>query len=169
MDLGSWHFTKNGQTSGPVSMDVLRQMLASGALGAHDMVWKEGWAQWQSVSSVPELRGATPPAHASVAQLAQPPQQPTQVSYTQPYAYTGQSYNGFAIAGFVLSLIPVASLLGLIFSLIALNGMKKSGNPEGHGLAVAGLVISLIIVSLGRLYLLAVFTCFGAMVGHNVQ
>jgi len=80
-----------------------------------------------------------------------------------PYASalpTGQSYNGMAIAGFVLSLtIP---LLGLIFSWIALAGIKRTGNEEGKGLATAGLIISIAILSLACLWIIGVVTCVGA-------
>lgn len=49
--------------------------------------------------------------------------------------------NGFAIAGFILSLL--GGLLGLIFSIV---GCVKSYNPiyngKGRGLSIAGIVIS---------------------------
>lgn len=49
--------------------------------------------------------------------------------------------NGMAIAGFVCSFfIP---LLGVIFSIIGLN-KSESLNGKGHGLAVSGIVISII-------------------------
>ena len=110
------------------------------------------------------VAGLLPPAHAPVP--APPPVIP------HPYAhgpveyygnrpnYVGQSHNGMAIAGFVLSLI--LPLFGLIFSLIALNGMKTSGNPEGKGFATAGLVISIVLLSLVCLYFIGLATCFGA-------
>lgn len=49
--------------------------------------------------------------------------------------------NGMAIAGFVLSFF--CSLLGLIFSGVALSQIGKTGEG-GKGLAIAGLVISVI-------------------------
>lgn len=51
-----------------------------------------------------------------------------------------------AILGLVLSI--VVGPIGLIFSAIALNKMKQSGepNPDGKGLAIAGLVIGIIEV-----------------------
>src|SRR5688572_23607332 len=137
-------------------------MLASGALAPSDMVWKEGWPQWQQVSSVAELSGVAGPVQTIAVQPAPFSPQPAQMSYAQPYGQTGQSHNGFAIAGFVLSL--TFPLLGLIFSWLALNGMKKSGNQEGHGLAVAGLVISLIVLGIGVLFGCLYFVvCLGAM------
>jgi hypothetical protein len=69
-----------------------------------------------------------------------------------------------AIGGFVCSLIgifsfycaPLLGILGLIFSGIALSGMSKSGNPDGKGMAVAGLVIGIIDVAGGALVLIII-------------
>ena len=57
---------------------------------------------------------------------------------------TQNKSNGFAIAGFVLSFF--FALLGLIFSIIGLNKAKTIGS--GKGLAIAGLVISLVWIVL---------------------
>ncbi len=68
--------------------------------------------------------------------------------------------DGFAIAGFVLSLVSLfccgsTSILGLVFSIVGLSRTNKS-NTNGKGLAIAGIVISavfllifIIIYSLG--------------------
>ena len=69
------------------------------------------------------------------------------MQYQSAYQQTGQSYMGWAIAGFICAF--VCALLGLIFSIVALNGMKKSGNQSGHGLAIAGIVIAIINMVLG--------------------
>ena len=60
-------------------------------------------------------------------------------------------YNGSAIAGFVLSLISmtpyagiIIGILALVFSGTALSGMGRSGNPQGKGLATAGLIIGIL-------------------------
>ncbi len=53
-----------------------------------------------------------------------------------------------AIAGFVLSFF--CGLLGLIFSLIGYNECKTSeGRIGGEGLALAGIIISIISMLLG--------------------
>ena len=55
-----------------------------------------------------------------------------------------QEWSGMAIAGFVLSFLWFLSILGLIFSII---GMKqtKDNKKKGRGLAIAGLVISIVV------------------------
>lgn len=51
--------------------------------------------------------------------------------------------NGFAIAGFVCAFL--FSLLGVIFSAIALVQIKRTGQ-RGHGLAMAGLILSILFI-----------------------
>ncbi len=55
------------------------------------------------------------------------------------------STNGFAIAGLICSIL-VGSITGIIFSCLGLSQAKKCGN--GKGLAIAGLVISIIRIVL---------------------
>nr|HEX4319115.1 DUF4190 domain-containing protein [Kofleriaceae bacterium] len=62
--------------------------------------------------------------------------------YAQPMMPTRTS--GMAVAGFVLALLS-CSLLGLIFSIIGYNECKKSlGTVKGEGLALAGIIISIV-------------------------
>ena len=68
------------------------------------------------------------------------------MNYMPPPMQTRTS--GMAIAGFVLSFF--CGLLGLIFSCIGLSEVKKSGGAvTGGGLAIAGIVISIISMLAG--------------------
>ena len=64
-----------------------------------------------------------------------------------------------AIVGFVLALV-LGGLPGLIVSAVALKKMKDSGEEDGKGFAVAGLVIG--IVEMGILVL--TIACGGGLV-----
>ena len=65
----------------------------------------------------------------------------------------GQSHQGFAITSMVLGILGlVTCYLGIVFGIVAIifgvvarNGMKKSGNHEGRGMATAGLVMGIIV------------------------
>lgn len=159
----NWYYAVNGQRQGPVAFQQLQQLAATGRLTGVDLVWCEGMADWQAAGTI---NGIMPPPQAPPPPQGPPPgvhyyggypQAPVQ--YHSPQAM-GPSYNGMAIAGFVLSfLFP---LLGLIFSLVALNGMKQNRNDEGKGLATAGLIISIVLLSLGCLYFIGMASCFGA-------
>ena len=52
--------------------------------------------------------------------------------------------NGMAIAGFVCSLVGCLWPLGLIFSIVGMNQTSKDPSQGGRGLAIAGLIISII-------------------------
>jgi hypothetical protein len=61
-------------------------------------------------------------------------------------AAASPGWSGFAIAGFVLSLLGlfgVGSVLGIIFSVLGLNRAKRTGQ-RGEGLAIAGIVIGIV-------------------------
>lgn len=71
-----------------------------------------------------------------------------------------QKTNGFAVAGFVMGLISilfcwccfgVTQILGVIFSAVALSQIKKTGEG-GKGLAVAGLVLSVLCIVLSAVF-----------------
>lgn len=154
MPEGQWFYARGGQQIGPVSFDTLRQMNASGQVSANDLVWREGMANWQPLGTVPEFAG--------VASAASPfPQSPG--VYPPPsgtMAYPGygivpQSYNGMAVTAFVLSLLGLVCagvILGIVsiaLSVTAQNGMKRSGNFQGRGLATAALVLGIIDIISG--------------------
>jgi hypothetical protein len=81
--------------------------------------------------------------------------------------------SGIAVAGFVLAIIALfggwipfigwlAWLLGLIFSCI---GLSKSKRPDDSrkGLAIAGLVISLVALVVSSLVLIVIFYSIGSL------
>lgn len=72
------------------------------------------------------------------------------------------SANGYAIAGFVLSLICCAPL-GITFSAVALSQIKQNPEQEGKGMAVAGLTIGIASIAIAfLLFLLSIMTPFWA-------
>jgi GYF domain 2 len=165
-----WYYSQGGQQLGPVSEAQLQQMKSAGQVGPTDLVWSEGMTDWLAAGQVPQLQAqaAGKPAAPPTVQPAAPAQgqwggqaavNPQYGAHQQPGAYQqsgyaqpgyggyatggGQSQQTLAIVGFVLSLLVWPA--GLIISIIALNGMKNSGNKEGKGFAIAGLVIGLIV------------------------
>src|SRR5690242_10384417 len=80
-----------------------------------------------------------------------------QPGYGQPYGVPPMMprTSGMAIAGFVLSFF--CSLLGLIFSIIGYNECKRSdGQVTGDGLALAGIIISIVGMVLSFVWFMAV-------------
>jgi hypothetical protein len=77
-----------------------------------------------------------------------------------------KKFSGFAIAGFVLSLLVYTSILGLIFSILALKQIS-AGKRRGKGLAVAGFVIGIVFVSI--ISITIIWAAIIPMINQNVE
>jgi len=139
-----WYYTHQGAQQGPVDLVTLQQLVATGQVAASEYAIPEGGAEWQPVSSLPQLASAagTPVINVNVPQVR---------------SEQAEGSNGMAIAGFVVSLIGCAPL-GLILSLIALN----SKNKANRGLAIAGAVIGGLLTLCGCGYLVIAFIAVAA-------
>jgi uncharacterized RDD family membrane protein YckC len=58
----SWYYASGGQQQGPVDDATFDAMIQSGQIKPADLVWKEGMANWQPLSTVRPMGGAVPPA-----------------------------------------------------------------------------------------------------------
>ena len=93
-------------------------------------------------------------------QPVQQAQQQPQVTVINNNAPVAKS-NGMATAGFVLSLVSLlccggTSVIALIFSIIGLVNAKKC-NDNGKGMAIAGIIISAILI-LGSILVTIMYT-----------
>ncbi|HET6246060.1 MAG TPA: GYF domain-containing protein [Tepidisphaeraceae bacterium] len=160
-----WYYVRDGRQVGPFDQAAIAQMFASGQIAPADLVWNEGMANWQPAGMIAELVNLPAPSAQQPAGIAYPVQPgfapqgqaPPPPGFTaQTLQYGGasspmaKSYKGLAIGGFVTSLAGLpcfvcvnfaAAPTGLVLSWVALSGMQKSGNPDGRGLAIAGVVI----------------------------
>jgi hypothetical protein len=87
-----------------------------------------------------------------------------------PPMMAAPSTSGLAIAGFVCSFL--CSVLGLILSIMGLNECKRSnGMVGGRGLAIAGIVISIvhIVFAIIMVMFLVVFAKKGVDAYHDAQ
>lgn len=153
MAEAQWYYSRGGQQTGPVTIDQLRQMAATGQITPQDLVWRDGMAQWQPIGTLPEFGGAP----AGPAAYAQGPGQ-VPPGYQPPYQTapggSRESHQGMAITGFILSLVGVPCCgfilgpVGAVLGFLALNGMKRTGNQAGRGLALAAVIIGIIALIL---------------------
>ena len=132
------------------------------------------------------VEGYTAPVNASEGYKAAQAQLPP--SYSNPN-YTAQSKvnytvpassasNGLAISGFICSLIffPIGlgvltAIAGLILSIFGLSSAKKLPGNKGHGLALAGVIISgirIVLILIGIVALLALMVRGVGHVGHEI-
>ena len=132
-----------------MNAEQLRRWIAENRANAQTRAIAEGATDWKPLALFPEFSFLVQPAPAAFPSV--------------PPAYAPiRRTNSFAITGFILGLISATGgiccfghlfmLLGLIFSLIGLSQIKS--NPdlyEGKGLAIAGVVLSIIgfVLSIG--------------------
>ena len=60
----SWYYASGGQQQGPVDNVQFEAMVQAGQIKPGDLVWQEGMANWQPLSSVRPMPGGIPPAGA---------------------------------------------------------------------------------------------------------
>ncbi|MBS0458383.1 MAG: DUF4339 domain-containing protein [Proteobacteria bacterium] len=68
-----WFYSRQGNQTGPVSMEKLRELAAAGQLSPDDMVWREGMPEWiaaRTLSSVFPPRASAPAPSAPSAPSA---------------------------------------------------------------------------------------------------
>jgi hypothetical protein len=63
----SWFYMRDNERNGPVALDELRQLAATGALAREDTVWTVGMNQWTPAGDVPGVfqAAAAAPVHAA--------------------------------------------------------------------------------------------------------
>lgn len=63
----NWYYALNGQQKGPVSEQDIMQLVSSGTINASTLIWRDGLADWQPVSTA--LPAALDTAPANVPQI----------------------------------------------------------------------------------------------------
>lgn len=58
--MSNWYYCRNGKQEGPVSLDELKSMIASGDLAETLLVWQIGTPAWIRIGKVPELVSSIP-------------------------------------------------------------------------------------------------------------
>jgi len=142
----------DGREYGPVTLDQIRDWIAQGRATALTQVQAEGSPDWKPLGAYPEL----------AALCVRPPSSPPG---SMPRMPAVSKTNGFAVTGLVLGIVSLVggaccyfgiltSPAGIIFSAIALNQMKKDPTQGGKGMAIAGLVTSIVAFLFSLAYLL---------------
>src|SRR6185503_8885822 len=58
----TWYYASGGQQQGPVDDAQFEALIQSGQIKPADLVWKEGMANWQPLSTVrPSIASSEPP------------------------------------------------------------------------------------------------------------
>ena len=71
-----WHYTRDGRTEGPVTLDELTRLVRAGALPRDVLGWRDGLPDWMPADRIPKLAhelGGPAPALAEAAPAAEEP------------------------------------------------------------------------------------------------
>jgi hypothetical protein len=163
----------DGKEYGPISAEQLRQWIAENRANISTRALAEGTTEWKPLGSFPEF---------ALAFGSKPFQPATGPSGASPSVLTGmptRRTSGFATTGMILGILSMTAglcccglpfnILGLVFSLMALSEIKKNPQLNGKGMAIAGLVLSLLSVLPGLLKMLffgTAATVFDQLVPH---
>ncbi len=147
----------DGREYGPVSSEQLKQWIAEGRANAQTRVLPEGALDWTLLASLPDF----------AAEFARPGIPPL------PGVLPLRKLNPMALTGMILGLVAVTfvcccygfpfNVAGIVFSIVGLVQIKN--DPErysGKGMAIAGLVLSVLSILLGIGFLI-----FGLAMGWN--
>jgi len=151
----------DGKEYGPVAAEQLRQWIAEGRANARTSARLEGTSEWKPLAQFPEF---------SAAFGSQPP--PLLVPGPISIAPTPKT-NSMALMSLVFGILSVTcgmccygipfNILGIVFSLIALGQIRDNPlSQQGKGIAIAGLVLSLL-----SLVLVALVAMFGLTLHHR--
>ena len=140
----------DGKEYGPISAEQVRQWIQEGRLNAQTKVLPEGSPIWRTVGEIPELLAMLPPPPPPT------PMAPAPISMPQVEAHT--TTNPLAISGMILGILSLLfscccyglpwNLAGIICSTIALSQIKTNPNQQGRGMAIAGLILSILGIAI---------------------
>ncbi len=127
---------------GPVSADLLRQWLAQGRANAATRVQAEGSSEWVPLAQIAEFADVFQAASATQPSIPGLPSAPV------PAAKTSKTAIWSLIMGILgVFTCGVTALVGLGLGIVSLVKIGKSGGElKGQGLAIAGMVISALLL-----------------------
>jgi prepilin-type processing-associated H-X9-DG protein len=123
---------------GPVSAQQISQWISQGRLNAQSKAQLEG-GEWKPLAQFPEFTSIFAPPTVAPSSVIPPVATPARTS-------------GMAIASLVLGILGmfscgVTALVGLILGFVAMGKVKRSnGTITGHGIALAGTIVSAIFL-----------------------
>lgn len=171
--MSDWYYGKTGAPEGPVDEATLRERIAAGLIQADTLVWKRGMAEWQPLSSHPELSSLL----VDRPEISGPPAPPQSTEqFFVPTGLSSQQANvrrtsGLAIASLVCGLGGFATCFftaipAVICGHLALREIRRDSQVDGRGMAIAGLVIGYLILVGTVLYALFFVVAISTRMGQ---
>jgi hypothetical protein len=79
-----WYYSHGTERQGPVTLDALRAMRASGQLADEDLVWRAGMSDWSPAHGVAELGSPAGVPAGPAAPIPQHAAAPVGLQYSMP-------------------------------------------------------------------------------------
>ncbi|MBD8898215.1 RDD family protein [Rhodanobacter sp. DHG33] len=132
----TWYYAdRNGQQQGPVSREEFLHIIGRERLSPDTLVWREGLAQWQPLSSLADELGLGQPTAPPPPPPAVPP---PRFSTPAPFAAASADvvYAGFVrraaaylLDGLILGVINFV-LIFVLALMVGLSSLAHAGNPD---------------------------------------
>jgi hypothetical protein len=153
------HIARNGQPTGPFSLEEVNRQLAAGTLSVSDQAWYEGAAGWAPLSMVPGVSSSSGPTGSASPQPpgATPPGVPAVTApmvggpvtavvvvpsgQTEPLAIWSLVLSLLGVCGFCCTPVVITGIAGVVCGHLALSKIGTRPELQGRGLAMAGLII----------------------------
>jgi len=162
----------DGHEYGPVNGDQLRQWLTEGRVNANTQVLPEGGTGWLTLRALPEFStlltggSAPPPIRSLPGQFGGMP-----LPKNNPCAVTGLILGIFSVTfGLCCCYGLPFNLLGIVLSLIGLAQIKQQPDTySGRGLAIAGLICSIVSLTLAAGLITMGFAMSGGQILNELK
>ena len=143
------HVARDGKELGVYSLEEVNRQLATGTLRLTDQAWYEGAAGWAALSMVPGVTAAPASAVPQISStpVAASPAVVIPLRKSEPLAVLSLIFSILGLCGFCCGFFVSAAIAGIVCGHIALSRIKVNPELEGHGLAMAGLIIGYVAVA----------------------
>jgi hypothetical protein len=151
----------DGQQQGPFTEAEIKALLSSGAISLQDPVWWEGQAGWVPLGQTTHAGTGTPVVPATPG-----------VPY--PVGAAAPPTSNLAIAALVAGCVSIlcslfASIPAIVLGHMGLSQIKKNPGMQGHGMALAGLILGYVFTAFYTLYLGIVVISVLIALGNQVK
>lgn len=139
MDTTWYYADRHGQQQGPLSREDFLQVIERERLPPDTLVWRDGLAQWQSLSSLASELGLGQPIAPPPPTIPPPPPFRTAAAFAPTSAtvvYGGfvRRLAAFLLDGLVIGLINFV-LFGVLILVFGLSVLKHGGEPDPADMA----------------------------------
>jgi hypothetical protein len=134
------HLARNGRPMGPFTLEEVNRQVAEGTVRLSHLAWYEGASGWAPLSTVPGVIGSDPASPTPMAG-GSATAAPVSSGSPEPLAILSLVLSVLGMFGFCCMPVVMTAIAGIVCGHLALSKIGRTPGLQGHGLAVAGLII----------------------------